>query len=281
MRIINAELVTETVAELFKKANYYPEPEVREALLLAASREGGERCKVALCRLAENIDRAAEVGVPVCQDTGMAIVFADVGCDVHIDGATLEDAVNAGVRKGYTEGYMRLSVVGDPLYDRKNTNDNTPAILHIRTVPGDKLTLTCAPKGFGSENMSAVRMLNPSATEEDVIAFVTETVKKAGSNPCPPIFVGVGIGGDFEYSAILAKRALTRPINDTHPDARYAALEKKLLDAVNAIGIGAAGFGGDITALAVKCEYYPTHIAGLPLAVNINCHAVRHASAVI
>ena len=281
MRTIQASVVADTVATLFKKANYYPEPEVKEALLCAAEREGGERCKAALCRLAENIDLAAKVGVPVCQDTGMAIVFADIGQDVHIEGATLEQAVNEGVSRGYTEGYMRLSVVGDPLYDRKNTDNNTPAILHIRTVPGDKLTITCAPKGFGSENMSAIKMLNPSATEEDVIAFVCETVRKAGSNPCPPIFVGVGIGGDFEYSAVMAKRALTRPIGDSNPDPRYAALEKKILDAVNAIGIGAAGFGGDVTALAVKCEYYPTHIAGLPLAVNINCHAVRHATAEI
>lgn len=281
MRIIKSSEVSDAVARLFVKAAYVPDKRLRCALECAKSREGSERCRAALGSLCENLNAAEEIGVPICQDTGMAVVFADVGREVFVEGDSLENAVNEGVRRGYTENYMRLSVVSDPLYDRKNTNDNTPAILHIRTVEGDKITLTCAPKGFGSENMSKIKMMEPSASEDDIVDFVVSAVRDAGANPCPPIVVGVGIGGDFEYSAILSKRALTRPLDDENSDPRYAKLEKKILDAVNKLGIGAAGFGGDITALAVKCEFFATHIAGLPVAVNINCHAVRHECAVI
>ena len=281
MRIVDASLISDTVARLFIKAAYTPDAELRATLKCAEQCERTDACRAALKSLSENLDAAERIGVPICQDTGMAVVFADVGRDVHVEGATLFDAVNAGVRKGYTEGYMRLSVVSDPLYGRVNTNDNTPAILHIRSVEGDKITLTCAPKGFGSENMSAIKMMEPSATEDDVIDFIVSVVKNAGANPCPPIVLGVGIGGDFEHCAVMAKRALTRPLGDKNADERYARLEEKILSAVNAVGIGAAGFGGSVTALAVKCEFYPTHIAGLPVAININCHAVRHESAVI
>ena len=215
--------------------------------------------------------------MPVCQDTGMAVVFADVGQEVHIAGGLLEDAVNAGVRKGYVEGLLRLSVVSDPLR-RVNSGDNTPAVLHVRLVEGDRLKLTVAPKGFGSENMSGVRMLTPAASREDVIAAVVDLVKKAGSNPCPPMVLGVGIGGDFELCAYLAKKALCRSLSERNPDPFYAELERDMLDAVNALGIGPQGFGGRTTALGLGIEQYPTHIAGLPVAVNVGCHVTRHAS---
>ena len=211
----------------------------------------------------------------------MAVVFLEVGREVHLMGKPLEEAVNAGVREAYDLGYMRKSIVRDPFFERVNTDDNTPAILFTRITEGDRVRITAAPKGFGSENMSAVRMFTPSAKKEDIVGFVVETVKKAGSNPCPPITVGVGLGGDFEYCAYLSKKALIRDTNLRHPDARYAALEKEMCDAVNALGIGPQGFGGETTCLAVNIETYPTHIAGLPCAVNIGCHVTRHASAEI
>ena len=231
--------------------------------------------------LEENIKVAGTLGVPVCQDTGMAVVFAEVGKDVHIDGMTLNDAIDAGVREAYLEGKLRLSVVRDPFFDRTNTNDNTPAVTYIRFVEGDSIKLTALPKGFGSENMSAIRMFTPSATREEIIDFVLETVKKAGSNPCPPIVVGIGIGGTFDYAAVLSKLALARDVNDENKDENYRALEHELLERINTLGIGPQGFGGKTTALSVKIERYPTHIAGLPVAVNICCHVARHASAVI
>ena len=211
----------------------------------------------------------------------MAVIFAEIGQDVHISGENFEDAVNCGVAEGYTDGLLRKSVVRDPFFDRVNTNDNTPAVLHIRIVPGDKIRITAAPKGFGSENMSALRMFTPSAKQEDIIGFVVDTVKKAGSNPCPPVVVGVGIGGDFEYSALLAKKALCRSGSKRNPNALYAGMEKEMLNQINALNIGPQGFGGQTTALAVNIETYPTHIAGLPVAVNIGCHVTRHASAEI
>ena len=211
----------------------------------------------------------------------MAVVFLEVGREVHLTGKPLEEAVNAGVREAYDLGYMRKSIVRDPFFERVNTDDNTPAVLFTRITEGDRVRITAAPKGFGSENMSAVRMFTPSAKKEDIVGFVVETVKKAGSNPCPPITVGVGLGGDFEYCAYLSKKALIRDTNLRHPDARYAALEKEMCDAVNALGIGPQGFGGETTCLAVNIETYPTHIAGLPCAVNIGCHVTRHASAEI
>ena len=211
----------------------------------------------------------------------MAVVFLEVGREVHLTGKPLEKAVNAGVREAYDLGYMRKSIVRDPFFERVNTDDNTPAVLFTRITEGDRVRITAVPKGFGSENMSAVRMFTPSAKKEDIVGFVVETVKKAGSNPCPPITVGVGLGGDFEYCAYLSKKALIRDTNLRHPDARYAALEKEMCDAVNALGIGPQGFGGKTTCLAVNIETYPTHIAGLPCAVNIGCHVTRHASAEI
>ena len=208
----------------------------------------------------------------------MAVIFAEIGQDVHISGENFEDAVNRGVAEGYTEGLLRKSVVRDPFADRVNTNDNTPAVIHTRIVPGDKIKITAAPKGFGSENMSALKMFTPSAKKEDIIGFVVDTVKKAGSNPCPPIVVGVGIGGDFEYSALLAKKALCRSVSVRNTNQFYADMEKEILEKVNLLNIGPQGFGGKTTALAVNIETYPTHIAGLPVAVNIGCHVTRHAS---
>ena len=211
----------------------------------------------------------------------MAVIFVEIGQDVHISGENFEDAVNRGVAEGYTDGLLRKSVVRDPFFDRVNTNDNTPAVIHTRIVPGDKITLTAAPKGFGSENMSALKMFTPSAKKEDIIGFVVDTVQKAGSNPCPPVVVGVGIGGDFEYSAVLAKKALCRPVSQRNKNENYAQMESDILKKLNTLDIGPQGFGGNTTALAVNIETYPTHIAGLPVAVNIGCHVTRHASAQI
>ena len=218
--------------------------------------------------------------MPICQDTGMACVFVDIGQDVHITGGSLEEAINEGVRQGYAEGFLRKSVVKDPIH-RVNTNDNTPALIYYNMVPGDKVKITVAPKGFGSENMSRIAMLKPSDGLEGVKNFVLETVRMAGPNPCPPIVIGVGIGGSFDKAAYLAKKALIRPVNENNTDEFYSNLEKELLEEVNKIGIGPQGFGGKTTALALNVETYPTHIAGLPVAVNINCHATRHKERVL
>lgn len=218
--------------------------------------------------------------MPICQDTGMACVFVDIGQDVHITGGSLEEAINEGVRQGYAEGFLRKSVVKDPIH-RVNTNDNTPALIYYNMVPGDKVKITVAPKGFGSENMSRIAMLKPSDGLEGVKNFVLETVRMAGPNPCPPIVIGVGIGGSFDKAAYLAKKALIRPVNENNTDEFYSNLEKELLEEVNKIGIGPQGFGGKTTALALNIETYPTHIAGLPVAVNINCHATRHKERVL
>ena len=218
--------------------------------------------------------------MPICQDTGMACVFVDIGQDVHITGGSLEEAINEGVRQGYAEGFLRKSVVKDPIH-RVNTNDNTPALIYYNMVPGDKVKITVAPKGFGSENMSRIAMLKPSDGLEGVKNFVLETVRMAGPNPCPPIVIGVGIGGSFDKAAYLAKKALIRPVNENNTDEFYSNLEKELLEEVNKIGIGPQGFGGKTTALALNIETYPTHIVGLPVAVNINCHATRHKERVL
>ncbi len=286
IRIIDAAKVENTVCQLFIKANHILPDDIEKSIAASAADESSKIAKCVFGRIQENIKAAVELDIPICQDTGMAVVFAEIGEHVHISGGTLEEAVNSGVRRAYIEGALRLSVVRDPLYLRENTNDNTPAILHIKTIKGSKLRLIAAPKGFGSENMSALKMFTPSANEEDIVQFVCDTVIKAGSNPCPPVIVGVGIGGDFEYSAYLAKYALLRGAktdnNDTQrAECRYAALEKRILNEINKSGIGAQGFGGDITALAVNIEHAPTHIAGLPVAVNINCHVARHAEAII
>lgn len=281
MRIINTSQIKETVTELFIKANYKLPDDIFEKIKSSKDCEEKAIAKSILEKLVENCHAADKINVPICQDTGMAVVFIEIGQEVHLEGEPFEDAVNRGVADAYDKGYLRKSVVSDPLFDRVNTNDNTPAIIYTKIVPGNKISITAAPKGFGSENMSATKMFTPSAKPEDIVSFVVETVKNAGSNPCPPIVVGVGIGGDFEYAAYLSKKALIRDTNDKNGNDNYARLEKEMLDAINATGIGPQGFGGKTTCLAVNIEYYPTHIAGLPCAVNIGCHVTRHASAVI
>lgn len=281
MREINASLITETISRLCIEANLHLPCGMRECISSCIDKEESPLGKSVLGDIISNIDCADELSVPICQDTGMAVIFAEVGQDCHIVGGSFEDAVNAGVAEGYVEGRLRLSIVGDPLLDRKNTNNNTPAVIHTRIVAGDRISLTVAPKGFGSENMSRLKMFTPSASRQDVIDFVTETVSLAGSNPCPPIVVGVGIGGDFEYSAYLAKKALCRDLSIRNPNPAYAEMEKDMLDAINRLGIGSQGFGGTVTALYVNIEKSATHIAGLPVAVNIGCHVTRHAHAVI
>ena len=281
MRDIKASVITDTVRELFMKANVYLPRDTEERLIRASETEPMGAASAALEVAVANLEAARECAMPICQDTGMAVVFCEIGSEVRIVDGGFEDAVNEGVRRAYKDGYFRCSVVTDPLFDRKNTTDNTPAVIHTRIVDGEKIRLVAEPKGFGSENMSAIRMFNPSATPADIIEFVKKTVKDAGGNPCPPVVVGVGIGGTFDYCAVLAKKALARSVSIPNPDARYASLEKEMLDAINETGVGAQGFGGKTTALGVNIEYYPTHIAGLPVAVNINCHVARHAEAEI
>ena len=278
IRIVKSSEVREAVKELFIKANHILPDNVKRSLDEASTKEDNELARSVLERLSENIDVAKKCNVPICQDTGMAVLFAEIGKDVHISGDSFDKAVNLGVRDAYLEGKLRCSVVADPFFDRKNTDDNTPAIIYTSFVDGDKIKLTALPKGFGSENMSAVKMFTPSATKEDIVEFVVETVKKAGSNPCPPIVVGVGMGGSFDYSCVLSKKALMRNIDDINPKPEYAALENEMLERIISLGLGPQGFGGRTTALAVKIESYPTHIAGLPVAVNICCHVARHMS---
>lgn len=261
-------------------ANYALGDDVYQALQAGATDEESPIGRDVFAQLVENADIARDEQVPMCQDTGFAVVFVELGQDVHITGGLLNDAINAGVAKGYTEGYLRKSIVGHPL-DRKNTGNNTPAVIHVEIVPGDKLKITVAPKGGGSENMSGVRMLKPSDGVEGVRKFVVETVKAAGSNPCPPIIVGVGIGGTMEKAAYLAKKALLRRVGEHNANHSDAALEDELLKLVNDTGIGPAGLGGRITALAVNVETHPCHIASLPVAVNIQCHAARHKEIVL
>ena len=277
MKNIDAKVIEDTVARLCIEANLRLPPDVINAIESAEKAEPWDGAKRILSLLGDNVRIASEKTLPVCQDTGMACVFVELGQDVHIDG-DFEQAVNNGVRRGYGEGYLRKSVVCDPLR-RVNTGDNTPALLTVKLTRGDKMRITVMPKGFGSENMSALKMLKPADGVEGVKNFVLETVEKAGANPCPPIIVGVGIGGSFDKAAYLAKHALLRPVDEPNPDEYYAALERELLEKINALGIGPQGFGGKTTALAVLIEAMPTHVAGLPVAVNISCHATRRASA--
>lgn len=281
MRRINTNEIKEKVCQLFIQANYKLPQDIFEKIKNAADCEEKPIAKSILSKLVENCDAAEKINVPICQDTGMSVVFVELGQEVFLEGENFEDAINAGVREAYDKGYMRKSVVDDPFFNRKNTDDNTPAIIYTKIVPGDRVKITAAPKGFGSENMSAVKMFTPSAKREDIIGFVVDTMKKAGSNPCPPVVIGVGLGGDFEYAAYLAKKALVRDtsVKNAHPE--YALLEQDMLSAVNELPIGPQGFGGKTTCLAVNVEYFPTHIAGLPCAVNIGCHVTRHASCVI
>ena len=280
MRDINVETITEAVCGLCIDANHKLSPDMERALSDAGEKEKSSLGRQILGQLQENLKIAGEDMIPICQDTGMAVFFVRVGQEVHITGGSLTDAINEGVRRGYTEGYLRKSVVSDPLI-RKNTGDKTPAVIHYDIVPGDKVEITIAPKGFGSENMSRVFMLKPADGEEGVKNAILQAVKDAGPNACPPMVVGVGIGGTFEKCAEMAKEALMRKTGE-HSDIPYvAAMEEELLGRINSTGIGPGGLGGTVTALAVNINTYPTHIAGLPVAVNICCHVNRHASAVL
>ena len=279
MREISAKRITEVVRKLCIEANCHLPQDVKTRIEQCMNSESWALGKEILERIVENYQIADRNDAPICQDTGVACVFLNIGQDVHIVG-NLEEAIHEGVRQGYSDGYLRKSVVGDPL-ERVNTKDNTPAFIYHNIVPGDKLEITVAPKGFGSENMSAVKMLRPSDGVQGVKDFVIQTVEAAGPNPCPPIVVGVGIGGTFDKAALLAKKALMRPVDVPNPKPLYADLEKELLEKINALGIGPQGFGGATTALAVNIETLPTHIAGLPVAVNINCHVTRHKTEVL
>ena len=280
VREIEAAKITDTVKRLCIQANVILPEDVKNYIIKRKSEENWAPAREILDRIEENFELAAAENVPICQDTGVACVFLEIGQEVHIAGGDITQAVNEGVRQGYAEGYLRKSVVRDPL-DRVNTGDNTPAMIYYDIVPGDKIKITVAPKGFGSENMSQIKMLRPSDGIEGVKAFVLKAVEEAGPNPCPPIIVGVGIGGTFDKAALLAKKALLRETGTPSADPLYAKLEEELLEKINALGIGPQGFGGKTTALAVAVEHYPTHIAGLPVAVNINCHVARHKTEVI
>lgn len=280
MRELNVEVITEAVKKLCIEANYYLGDDIKEALYASKKKETWKLAEDVLDKIITNSEIACKEEMPICQDTGMACVFMEIGQDVHFVGGKLEDAINEGVRRGYEEGYLRKSVVRDPI-ERINTKDNTPAIIYYDIVEGDKVKITLAPKGFGSENMSKIGMLKPSDGIEGVKKFILETVKAAGPNPCPPMVIGVGIGGTFDKAAYLAKKALIRPIDIRNKNEFYKELEKELLEKVNKIGIGPQGFGGRTTALGLNIEVYPTHIAGLPVAVNINCHATRHKEIIL
>lgn len=275
MRQVDVSEITRAVKNLCIDANLYLGDDVIEAIENSINKENSKLCKSVLSQLLENAEIAKVRQIPICQDTGMAVIFIEVGQDVHFVGGNLTEAINKGVSDGYIEGFFRCSIVGDPIL-RQNTNDNTPAVIYTSIVPGDKVKILVAPKGFGSENMSGVKMFTPSATTDDIVKFVVETVKTAGSNPCPPVVVGVGIGGTFEYCAYLAKKALIRPLNIRNSEQLYSELEEKILCEVNKLHIGSQGFGGDVTALAVNIEKFATHIAGLPVAVNMGCHVTRH-----
>ena len=280
MRVISTEEITKNVKEMCIEANYELSSDVKKALYDNADKETNQLGKQILAQLKENLKIAENDLIPICQDTGMAVVFIKVGQDVHIEGGNLEDAINEGIRQGYVEGYLRKSVVRDPI-ERENTKDNTPGVIHYEIVPGDKIELTVAPKGFGSENMSRVCMLKPADGIEGVKNAILETVKLAGPNACPPLVIGVGIGGTFEKCALLAKKALTRELG-SHNDIPYVKdLEIEMLEKINELHIGPAGLGGATTALGINIETYPTHIAGLPLAINMCCHVNRHKNRII
>ena len=280
MREIDVSILTDTIERLCIDANTHLPEDVKCAIRGCRLREDGQIAQGILDNIIENFEIADREWVPICQDTGMACVFLEIGQDVHLVGGDLTNAVNEGVRRGYAKGYLRKSVVADPVR-RGNTGDNTPAMLYTEIVPGEAVKITLGPKGFGSENMSAIRMFKPSAGIEGIKDFILETVENAGPNPCPPIVVGVGIGGTFDKAALLAKKALMRPLGSAHPDPYYAALEREMLEKINALGIGPQGFGGKTTAIGVNIETMPTHIAGMPCAININCHVTRHKTEVI
>lgn len=280
MREIKASQITEVVERLCIEANEHLPEDVKCAIKECRANEDGNIAKGILDNIIENFEIADNENVPICQDTGMACVFLEIGQDVHITDGDLTEAVNEGVRRGYDKGYLRKSVVKDPVR-RGNTGDNTPAMLYTEIVPGEEIRVTLAPKGFGSENMSAIRMFKPSAGLQGIKDFILETVENAGPNPCPPMVVGVGIGGTFDKAALLAKKALLRPLNSQNEDPYYADLEKEMLEKINELGIGPQGFGGKTTAIGLNIETLPTHIAGMPCAININCHVTRHKTEVI
>ncbi len=280
MRELHINEITAAVRRLCILANGVLPESLEQCIRCGKAKEASPAGQSVFDDLCANLDAAKETGLPICQDTGMAVIFMRIGQEVHVTGGDLREAVNAGVAAGYLDGYLRCSVVSDPL-ERVNTANNTPAVLHLDIVSGDKVEIDVCPKGFGSENMSALKMFTPAATPDDIVEFVTDTIRRAGSNPCPPIVVGVGIGGDFEQCAYLAKKALCRDISIRNPKALYAELEQKMLDSINALGIGPQGYGGSVTALAVNIEQGATHIAGLPVSVNVGCHVTRHASCVL
>ncbi len=280
MREIQAGQITDVVERLCIEANQHLPKDVQEAIRTCRACEDWETAQGVLDKIIDNFEIADKEQVPICQDTGMACVFLEVGQDVHIAGGDLREAVDEGVRRGYEKGYLRKSVVKDPVR-RGNTGDNTPAMLYTEIVPGEQIKITVGPKGFGSENMSAIRMFKPSAGLQGIKDFILETVETAGPNPCPPMVVGVGIGGTFDKAALLAKKALMRPIDEPNPDPYYADLEKEMLEKVNQLGVGPQGFGGRTTAIGLNIETMPTHIAGMPCAINISCHVTRHKTEVI
>ncbi len=278
MREINVLDIENAVRDLCIKANVVLPESLEKCLECSVEKEKSPTGTEVLSDICRNFKVAKEQNMPVCQDTGMAVIFLEIGQDVHFVGGSLYESINNGVARGYTEGYLRCSVVGDPI-ERVNTKNNTPAVIHTKIVDGDKVKIDVCPKGFGSENMSSLKMMTPSVTVDDICNFVIESISKAGSNPCPPIVVGVGIGGDFEQCAYLAKKALCRDISIRNPKKLYSDMEEKILDGINKLGIGPQGFGGTVTALAVNIEEGPTHIAGLPVSVNVGCHVTRHATA--
>lgn len=280
MREINVNLISDAIEKAVIEANIYLPDSLKCRICEFEKSENNPLAKDIFSDMQENLKCADELQVPICQDCGMAVIFAEIGQDVHICGGDFEEAVNIGVANGYINGYLRKSIVKDPLR-RVNTENNTPAVIHTKIVPGDKIYFNVAPKGFGSENMSRTKMFNPTATKEDIEKFIIECVKEAGSKPCPPVVVGVGIGGDFEYAAYLSKKALCRDVDIHNEDEYYSDMEDELLVALNKLNIGPQGFGGNVTALACNIEVFPTHIAGLPVAVNIGCHVTRHKSFVI
>ena len=273
-------VLAQNISEMCIEANHYLSEDMKTAFTEAQNREQAPLGRQILSQLQENMEIAEKDMIPICQDTGMAVLFVELGQEVHITGGLLEDALNEGVRRGYVDGLLRLSVVADPIR-RGNTNDNTPAVIHLRLVKGDQLKITVAPKGFGSENMSVLKMFKPAATVEEIEDFIVSAVDQAGSNPCPPIVLGVGLGGTSEQVMELAKRALLRPVGQPHTDAFYADMERRLLEKINRLGIGPQGLGGITTALAVHIETAPTHIAGLPCGLNLSCHVLRHAEATL
>ncbi len=280
MRNIDVQIIEKSVEELFLSANLHLAPSLENRIRSGEAAETTEIAKSIFCDMCRNLDAANELYIPICQDTGMAVLFCEIGQDVHIVGGDFTEAVNRGVKRAYLDGKMRCSIVADPIR-RSNTNDNTPALIHTTIVPGDKIKLTAAPKGFGSENMSKIKMFTPSASVDDIIDFVVSVVKEADANPCPPVVLGVGIGSDFEGVALLSKKALCRSLDAPNPDPLYKDIEERILKEVNKLNIGPQGFGGNTTALGVNIEIAPTHIAGLPVAVNVGCHVTRHAETVI